>query len=230
MRPAGATEVDRAKADGRWDAAYEGQRTSAVPDDLQRELDARPAAQAFFAGLSSQNRYAILYRLQDAKRPETRARRWRSSSPCSRPARRSTPSSPQLRRVGRDDGPGRRLDDPDVVAERVAQRAVRAVEVLGRLIGELDALRAQLLVGLAAVVGREAGEAVAPFVTRSRPGRRRVVHRRRPGFSRRSAVPLPRDADGQPAHEAHVDVGVDLEAELADVEVEGLVLVEDVDG
>jgi uncharacterized protein YdeI (YjbR/CyaY-like superfamily) len=75
MRPAGATEVDRAKADGRWDAAYEGQRTSAVPDDLQRELDARPAAQAFFAGLSSQNRYAILYRLQDAKRPETRARR-----------------------------------------------------------------------------------------------------------------------------------------------------------
>jgi uncharacterized protein YdeI (YjbR/CyaY-like superfamily) len=75
MRAAGAAEVDRAKADGRWDAAYEGQRTSAVPDDLQRELEARPAAKAFFAGLSSQNRYAILYRLQDAKRPETRARR-----------------------------------------------------------------------------------------------------------------------------------------------------------
>jgi uncharacterized protein YdeI (YjbR/CyaY-like superfamily) len=46
-----------------------------IPDDLQRELDARPQAAAFFAGLSSQNRYSILYRLQDAKRPETRARR-----------------------------------------------------------------------------------------------------------------------------------------------------------
>jgi uncharacterized protein YdeI (YjbR/CyaY-like superfamily) len=75
MRPAGLAEVERAKADGRWDAAYAGQRSAAVPDDLQRELDARPAAKAFFAGLSSQNRYAILYRLQDAKKPETRARR-----------------------------------------------------------------------------------------------------------------------------------------------------------
>jgi uncharacterized protein YdeI (YjbR/CyaY-like superfamily) len=75
MCPAGLAEVERAKADGRWDAAYEGQRSIAVPEDLQRELDARPAAAAFFAGLDSQNRYAILYRLQDAKRPETRARR-----------------------------------------------------------------------------------------------------------------------------------------------------------
>ena len=75
MRPAGLTEVERAKADGRWEAAYTGQRQSAVPDDLQRELDERPKAKAFFAQLSSQNRYAILYRLQDAKRPETRARR-----------------------------------------------------------------------------------------------------------------------------------------------------------
>ena len=75
MRPAGLTEVERAKADGRWDAAYTGQRQSAVPDDLQRELDERPKAKAFFAQLSSQNRYAILYRLEDAKRPETRARR-----------------------------------------------------------------------------------------------------------------------------------------------------------
>jgi uncharacterized protein YdeI (YjbR/CyaY-like superfamily) len=75
MRPAGLAEVERAKADGRWDAAYEGQASIAVPDDLQRELDARPAAAAFFAQLSSQNRYAILYRLHDAKRPETRARR-----------------------------------------------------------------------------------------------------------------------------------------------------------
>jgi uncharacterized protein YdeI (YjbR/CyaY-like superfamily) len=75
MRPAGLTEVERAKGDGRWDAAYEGQRSIGVPDDLQRELDARPEAKAFFEQLSSQNRYAILYRLQDAKRPETRARR-----------------------------------------------------------------------------------------------------------------------------------------------------------
>jgi uncharacterized protein YdeI (YjbR/CyaY-like superfamily) len=77
MRPAGLAEVERAKADGRWRAAYEGQRTSAVPKDLRRELEARPRAKAFFEGLSSQNRYAILYRLQDAKRPETRARRLR---------------------------------------------------------------------------------------------------------------------------------------------------------
>jgi uncharacterized protein YdeI (YjbR/CyaY-like superfamily) len=75
MRPAGVAEVERARADGRWEAAYDGQRTIAVPEDLQRELDARPSARAFFAELSSQNRYAILYRLQDAKRPQTRARR-----------------------------------------------------------------------------------------------------------------------------------------------------------
>jgi uncharacterized protein YdeI (YjbR/CyaY-like superfamily) len=75
MRPAGAAEVEAAKADGRWEAAYEGQRTMAVPDDLQRELDAGPKAAEFFAGLSGQNRYAILYRLDEAKRPETRARR-----------------------------------------------------------------------------------------------------------------------------------------------------------
>ena len=75
MRPAGLAEVEMAKADGRWDAAYAGQRSMTVPDDLRRELDARPAAAEFFASLSSQNRYAILYRLHDAKRPETRARR-----------------------------------------------------------------------------------------------------------------------------------------------------------
>ena len=75
MRSAGLVEVERAKADGRWDAAYAGQRTIVVPDDLRRELDARPQASAFFAELSSQNRYAILYRLHEAKRPETRARR-----------------------------------------------------------------------------------------------------------------------------------------------------------
>lgn len=75
MRPTGLAEVDAAKADGRWEAAYEGARTAKVPADLQRELDASPAAGGFFASLDSSNRYAILYRLQEAKRPETRQRR-----------------------------------------------------------------------------------------------------------------------------------------------------------
>lgn len=75
MRPAGLAEVEAAKADGRWEAAYEGQRTAKVPADLQRELDASPAAAEFFASLSSANRYAIVYRLDEAKKPETRERR-----------------------------------------------------------------------------------------------------------------------------------------------------------
>jgi uncharacterized protein YdeI (YjbR/CyaY-like superfamily) len=77
MRPAGLTEVDAAKADGRWDAAYAGQRTAEVPDDLRRELGRNQAARDFFAKLDSANRYAILYRLEDAKKPETRRRRLR---------------------------------------------------------------------------------------------------------------------------------------------------------
>jgi uncharacterized protein YdeI (YjbR/CyaY-like superfamily) len=77
MRPAGLVEVEAAKADGRWDAAYAGQRTAKVPDDLQRELDRSKAAADFFAELDSANRYAILYRLDDAKKPETRERRLR---------------------------------------------------------------------------------------------------------------------------------------------------------
>lgn len=75
MRPAGLREVERAKADGRWASAYEPQSAAAVPPDLQSALDSNPSAAAFFASLDSRNRYAILYRLQDAKRPETRARR-----------------------------------------------------------------------------------------------------------------------------------------------------------
>jgi uncharacterized protein YdeI (YjbR/CyaY-like superfamily) len=75
MRLAGLREVERAQADGRWDAAYEPQSAITVPDDLQRELDANHDAQAFFATLDSRNRYAILYRIQTAKRPETRAAR-----------------------------------------------------------------------------------------------------------------------------------------------------------
>jgi uncharacterized protein YdeI (YjbR/CyaY-like superfamily) len=75
MRPAGLAEVEAAKADGRWEDAYEGQRTAEVPEDLQRELDASPAAAKFFAGLDSANRYAVIYRLGEAKKPETRERR-----------------------------------------------------------------------------------------------------------------------------------------------------------
>jgi uncharacterized protein YdeI (YjbR/CyaY-like superfamily) len=75
MQPAGLREVERAKADGRWDAAYDAPSTATVPADLQAALDARPAAAAFFATLESRNRYAILHRVQTAKKPETRARR-----------------------------------------------------------------------------------------------------------------------------------------------------------
>lgn len=75
MRPAGRREVDAARADGRWDAAYAAQGSAGVPEDLQRELDADPEAAAFFKTLSSRNRYAILFRLETAKRAETRARR-----------------------------------------------------------------------------------------------------------------------------------------------------------
>ena len=75
MRPKGLEEVERAKADGRWDAAYDPPSTATVPDDLQRALDADPQAKAFFESLKGRNRYAILHRIQEAKRPETRARR-----------------------------------------------------------------------------------------------------------------------------------------------------------
>ena len=77
VRPAGMAEIEAAQEDGRWEAAYEGQRTAKVPADLQRELAANPAAAEFFAGLDSANRYAILYRLDEAKKPETRERRLR---------------------------------------------------------------------------------------------------------------------------------------------------------
>jgi len=77
MRPAGLAEVEAAKADGRWDAAYAGQRAATVPEDLRLELDRNKAAAEFFATLDSANRYAILYRLQEAKKPETREKRLR---------------------------------------------------------------------------------------------------------------------------------------------------------
>ncbi len=75
MRPAGQAQVDAAKADGRWAAAYAGQKSATVPDDLAAALAADPEAKAFFEALRGANRYAILYRVHDAKKPETRAAR-----------------------------------------------------------------------------------------------------------------------------------------------------------
>jgi uncharacterized protein YdeI (YjbR/CyaY-like superfamily) len=75
MKPAGLSEVTRAQQDGRWDAAYDSPKTATVPADFQEALDANRAARDFFKTLSAANRYGILWRLQTAKRPETRARR-----------------------------------------------------------------------------------------------------------------------------------------------------------
>jgi len=75
MHPAGHAEVERAKADGRWETAYAGPATIEVPPDLTEALAAEPKAQAMFETLNSQNRYAILYRIATAKRADTRARR-----------------------------------------------------------------------------------------------------------------------------------------------------------
>lgn len=75
MQPAGMAQIEAAKADGRWQDAYDSPSKMTVPDDLQARLDEHPEAATFFQGLDSRNRYAILYRIQDAKRPDTRARR-----------------------------------------------------------------------------------------------------------------------------------------------------------
>ncbi len=77
MKPAGLKEVERAKADGRWDAAYDSQSKATVPPDLQTALDHNARAKAFFATLDSANRYAVLWRIQTARKAETRARRIR---------------------------------------------------------------------------------------------------------------------------------------------------------
>lgn len=77
MTPAGLAQVDAARQDGRWDAAYAPMRTATVPDDFQRALDETPAASEFFATLGSAQRYSFLYRITDAKRPQTRERRIR---------------------------------------------------------------------------------------------------------------------------------------------------------
>jgi uncharacterized protein YdeI (YjbR/CyaY-like superfamily) len=75
MQPAGQAQIDAAKVDGRWDKAYDGARTSTVPDDLQAALDGAPKAKQFFATINASNRYAVLWRVQTAVKPETRAKR-----------------------------------------------------------------------------------------------------------------------------------------------------------
>jgi len=75
MQPAGLKAIESAKHDGRWDAAYDSQRSADVPSDFQAALDANPEASAFFATLNSVNRYAMLFRIQTAKKAETRTKR-----------------------------------------------------------------------------------------------------------------------------------------------------------
>lgn len=75
MQAPGHAQIEAAKADGRWAQAYDGARTSVVPDDLLVALDAEPQAKAFFATLNAANRYAVLWRIQTAVKAETRARR-----------------------------------------------------------------------------------------------------------------------------------------------------------
>ncbi len=75
MKPAGLKEIERAKEDGRWEAAYDSQSNATVPSDFQDALNRSARAKAFFASLESRNRYAILFRIHTAKKAETRARR-----------------------------------------------------------------------------------------------------------------------------------------------------------
>ena len=75
MRPAGFTQIEAAKANGRWEGAYASASQAEVPSDLQKALDGNPKASAFFATLNGRNRYSILYRIGNVKRAETRARK-----------------------------------------------------------------------------------------------------------------------------------------------------------
>ena len=75
MQASGHAQIEAAKADGRWAQAYDSARTATVPDDLLAALDAQPRAKAFFATVDAANRYAVLWRVQTAVKPETRARR-----------------------------------------------------------------------------------------------------------------------------------------------------------
>ena len=78
MNQAGLVEIERAKGDGRWEAAYDSQAGASVPPEFEEELDRHPKAKEFFKSISAANRYAIIWRLQTAKKAETRAKRMRS--------------------------------------------------------------------------------------------------------------------------------------------------------
>jgi uncharacterized protein YdeI (YjbR/CyaY-like superfamily) len=106
MQPAGAAEVERAKADGRWEAAYTGPGTIEVPDDLARALEGEPRARAAFERLSSRNRYAILFRVASVKRASTRAARIRRFVDMLARGETIYPQSPLLH----DPGPGGSAD------------------------------------------------------------------------------------------------------------------------
>ena len=137
----------------------------------------------------------------------------------------------ELRRVGDLDRTLLRSPDPQWVAERVAQAAVGPVEALGRLLGELDALGLELLVDLVDVVdGEDAGHAQRALRDQLPDllGGGLVVDRRAGPLQEQLVLGMAGDVDREPAHEAEIGVGVHLEAELADIEVERLVLVEDV--
>ncbi len=75
MTPSGLASIERAKQNGQWEAAYDSHRTAAIPEDFESALGSSPKAKTFFATISSQNRYAILFRIQTAKKAETRKRR-----------------------------------------------------------------------------------------------------------------------------------------------------------
>lgn len=75
MQPAGMSEIDRAKQDGRWERAYSSASKSTIPDDLRKALNANKKAKAFFAALDSKNRYAVLFRIQNVKKEETRVKK-----------------------------------------------------------------------------------------------------------------------------------------------------------
>lgn len=100
MRPAGLEQVERAKADGRWEAAYDPPSTARVPEDLQAALDADPAAANAYASLDKGGKYHILYSLQNIKRPETRARK--IAEYAARLAAGDPPRPPQRRKPGTD--------------------------------------------------------------------------------------------------------------------------------
>ncbi|HTA20512.1 MAG TPA: YdeI/OmpD-associated family protein [Polyangia bacterium] len=97
MEAPGLAEVERARRDGRWDRAYDGARGATVPPDLAKALARDAKARAFFEALDGANRYAILYRVQTAKRPETRARRIESFVALC--ARHETLHAPRKRRA-----------------------------------------------------------------------------------------------------------------------------------